>query len=82
MQVDGKSMKGTVSEYDSQSQNFISLVSLFMNRTGIPLKVHQMENRTQSEISVVQQLIKELELKKITISMDALHCKKNACRDY
>lgn len=82
MQIDGKSIKGTVSEYDSKYQNFISLVSLFMNRTGIVLKVHQMENWAQSEISVVQQLLNELELRKIVISMDALHCKKNACRDY
>lgn len=78
MQIDGKSIGGTTTNYDTKYQNFISLVSLFMDRTGIVLKVHQMENRAQSEVSVVQQLLKELELKNIVISMDALHCKKNA----
>ena len=78
MQIDGKSIRGTTTNYDTKYQNFISLVSLFMDRTGIVLKVNQMENRVQSEVSVVQQLLKELELKNIVISMDALHCKKNA----
>lgn len=78
MQIDGKSIRGTTTDYDSKYQNFISLVSLFMDRTGIVLKVYQMENRRQSETTVVQQLLNELELKNIVISMDALHCKKNA----
>lgn len=76
MQIDGKGIKGTMVNYNSKYQNFINLVSLFMNRTGIVLNVHQMENQHQSEISVVRQLIKELTLKDIVISMDALHCQK------
>ena len=76
MQIDGKGIKGTVADYDSKYQNFINLVSLFMNRTGIVLNVHQMENRNQSEISIVQQLIKGLAVKNMVISMDALHCQK------
>jgi DDE_Tnp_1-associated len=79
LQVDGKSIKGTVCEHDSRYQNFISLVSLFLDRTGIALKVYQMENWLQSEITVVQKLVTELELRDIVISMDALHCKKNSC---
>ena len=78
LQVDGKSIKGTLSDYNSRYQNFISLVSLFLNRTGIALKVYQMENRSQSEITVVRQLVQELELKGVVVSMDALHCKKNS----
>ena len=78
LQVDGKSIKGTLCDYNSKYQNFISLVSLFLNRTGIALKVYQMENRSQSEITVVRQLVQELELKGIVVSMDALHCKKNS----
>jgi hypothetical protein len=82
LQVDGKSIKGTVCDYDSKYQNFVSLVSLFMDRTGIVLKGYQLENRMQSEITVVQQLIHELKIRGVVLSMDALHCKKNACRYY
>lgn len=77
MQIDGKSIKGTITDYNTKYQNFINLVSLFMDRTGMVLKVQQMQSQKLSEIAVVQQLIQELELKGIVISMDALHCKKN-----
>ena len=76
MQIDGKGIKGTVADYSSKYQSFLNLASLFMNRTGIVLEVRQMNNQSQSEISVVQQLISELRIKNIVISMDALHCQK------
>lgn len=76
MQLDGKGIKGTVTAQETKYQNFINLVSLFMNRTGIVLNVQQMYNKQQSEILTVQQLIKELSLKNIVISMDAIHCQK------
>lgn len=76
MQIDGKGIKGTVTDYDSKYQNFISLVSLFMDRTGIVLNVQQMSNRDQGEIKTVQKLIASLTLKNIVISMDAMHCQK------
>lgn len=77
VQIDGKSINGTIEEYCTKYQNFMSLVSLFMNRTGLVLQSVHMENRFQSEITVVQQLIANLELKNMIITMDALHCKKN-----
>jgi hypothetical protein len=76
LQVDGKCIKGTMSHYNSKSQNFTSIVSLFMNRTGLTLKAYHLENLDRSEIVVVEQLIEELELKRVVISMDALHCQK------
>lgn len=77
MQIDGKGIKGTVEYADNKYQRFISLVSLFMDRTGIVLNVQQMNNKTQSEINVVRQLIGGLALKGIILSMDAIHCQKN-----
>lgn len=76
LQMDGKGIKGTVNGYNTKLQNFTSLVSLFMNRTGLVLNVRRMENRQESEIRVVQCLVNELEIKDVTISMDALHCQK------
>ena len=76
MQIDGKGINGTICNYDSKYQNFTSLVSLFMDRTGIVLTVQQMNNKDQSEIISVRELIAALELKNIVLSMDAIHCQK------
>lgn len=76
LQIDGKGLKGTITDYETKHQNFINLVSLFMNRTGIVLMAQTMNNKEQSEINTVRKLIEQLELKGIVLSMDALHCQK------
>ena len=35
-----------------------------------------MNNKEQSEINIVRELIKNLELKGIVLSIDAIHCQK------
>lgn len=49
-----------------------------MNRTGIVLMAQSMNNKEQGEINTVRKIIEQLELKGIVLSMDALHCQKNA----
>jgi hypothetical protein len=76
MQADGKGMKGTVVDYDNKHQNFVNLVSLFVDRLGITLNVQQINNKKQSEIGALQRLIAEFELKGVIITADAMHCQK------
>lgn len=76
MQIDGKGIKGTVTDCGNKYQNFVNLVSLFMDRTGIVLNVQEMNNKEQSEINTVRQLIESLAIKNIVLSMDAIHCQK------
>lgn len=76
MQIDGKGIAGTLTKQHTKYQNFINLVSLFVDRIGITLNVQQMYNLEESEITVVQKLISELDLKNVVLSMDALHCQK------
>ena len=76
MQIDGKGINGTVINYNNKYQNFINLVSLFMNRTGIVLKVHSMSLKETSEINVVRDLIQTMTFKNIILTMDAAHCQK------
>lgn len=76
LQIDGKGMKGTMTDYASRYQNFVSLVSLFANRLGLVLTARQMNNRQESEILTVQRLIAQLDLKGMVLTMDALHCQK------
>jgi hypothetical protein len=76
LQIDGKGICGTMTDYDTKYQNFVNLVSLFMNRTGLVLKTQQMYNQHESEINVVREMIKGLDIHGMIISMDALHCQK------
>jgi len=74
--VDGKAMKGTVSDYDIDKQRFVNLVSLYSSSTGQVIAQGLVDNSKQSEIPVVQGLIGSLGLQGITFTLDALHCQK------
>jgi len=76
LQMDGKGISGTITGYETKYQNFVNLVSLFINRTGMVLKSQQMDNGYESEIDVVREMVNELDLRGIIISLDALHCQK------
>jgi hypothetical protein len=74
--LDGKSLKNTVSNYDNEKQNFISCVSAFSHQRKLVLGVKMMENKEESEINVVRELIELLDLKGVVFTFDALHCQK------
>ena len=76
--IDGKAIKSTVEEYDNSYQNFVSLVSIFSQKRGQVIKTAVYENKKVSEVSVVEQLIKTLDIKNVVFTLDALHCKKNS----
>ena len=73
---DGKSLKNTVSNYDNAQQNFINCVSAFSQQRKLVLGVKMMENKLESEINVVRDLIELLDLTGVVFSFDALHCQK------
>jgi hypothetical protein len=74
--VDGKAIAGTTSDCHGAYQNFVSLVSVFASQRGIVLSCHKIENRKESEIPAVQQLIIALDVKGEVFTLDALHCQK------
>ena len=74
--IDGKSIKGTVQDYDSEYQNFVSIVSIFTGKRGLVLSLDKLENKKGSEITTVQNLIAALDIEGVVLSMDALHCQK------
>ena len=75
--IDGKSIKGTVTEPGTAYQNFISLVSLYSNLQGVVLVTQQFESKQNSELKVVQTMLEALHLAGVVLTMDALHCQKN-----
>jgi DDE_Tnp_1-associated len=76
LSIDGKSLKSTVSAYDSKEQNFVMLVSAFSQQTGLVRQVVRLENGKSSEIASVQTLIGQLQTKGLLLTLDALHCQK------
>lgn len=74
--IDGKAIGSTISNYDQAYQNFVSLISIFSVQRGIVLSVGKIENKKESEIPTVQDLIKALDVKGEIFTIDALHCQK------
>ena len=74
--IDGKALGSTVNDYSSEYQNFISLVSVFSHKRGQVIKVSKIENKKESEIPTVVEIIKTLGLKNVVYTIDALHCQK------
>ncbi len=72
--IDGKTLKGTITEAQNNLQNFISLVSVFASQRKQVLTAAKIEIKKESEIPTVQDLIKMLDLKDATFTLDALHC--------
>ena len=78
--IDGKSLKNTVSDCYGKQQNFVMMVSAFSHYRGEILGIKVMENKKQSEIMAVQDLLELLDLKGVVFTMDALHCQKKRYR--
>ena len=74
--LDGKSRSNTVTNYDNAQQNFINCVSAFSHQRKLVLGVKMMENKGESEINAVRDLIELLDLTNVVFTFDALHCQK------
>ncbi len=77
MAIDGKSIRGTVTEPGTAYQNFVSLVSLYSHQQGVVLAAQQFESKHNSELKVVQTILEAVDLEGVVFTMDALHCQKN-----
>lgn len=74
--TDGKAIGSTTSNTHNAYQNFVSLVSIFSSQRGIVLHCGKIENKKESEIPKVQELIKALDVQGEIFTLDALHCQK------
>lgn len=80
LSIDGKAITGTLVEHKATQQNFMSLVSLDCQQQGVVLQAQAFENRHQSELEVVQHLLKVLHLEGNIVTLDALHAQKKPLR--
>ncbi len=74
--IDGKTLKSTVTNYNNSYQNFVSLVSLYSQNTGLVLAMNRFENKKSSEIWQVNELVRDSSFTNKVFTLDALHCQK------
>ncbi|MDJ0534140.1 MAG: ISAs1 family transposase [Xenococcaceae cyanobacterium MO_207.B15] len=67
--LDGKSLKNTVSDCHGKQQNFVMMVSAFSHQRAEILGLKVMENKNQSEINVVRELIELLDLSGVIFTL-------------
>jgi len=76
MALDGKAIRGTTTNAGSAKQAFTNLVSLFSVRTKQVLTQGKVASKT-NEIPLVTQLVEQLGMTGLVLTLDALHCQKN-----
>jgi hypothetical protein len=74
--IDGKAIGSTTTNSQNAFQNFVSLVSIFAAERGIVLHCGKIENKKESEIPKVLELIRALDVEGEIFTIDALHCQK------
>lgn len=79
MTCDGKGIRGSVSNAFSKQQNFVNLVTMYCSRMGVAFCSVAMNNKEQSEIIGLRELIDALDVQGLVISADAIHCQKKRC---
>lgn len=74
--IDGKGLCSTVSNPNDSLQNFVSVVSVFAQHSGLVYDMQAFDNGKAFEPHIVRQLIERLGLKDVVFTLDALHCQK------
>ena len=74
--TDGKAIKASVRGYNQSYQDFAVTVSMYCVETGQVEALANFRHKETSEITVVQQLLEQLQLTGVCVSPDALHAQK------
>ena len=72
---DGKGLNSTLQDAHSSSQDFELMVRLFSHKLGLVLYTGSARSK-KGEILALRELLKQLELKGVIITLDAVHCQK------
>lgn len=76
LNVDGKSIKSTLSDAYSSQQNFVSIVTIYAAELGVVIGSEVLENKKSNEVAAFHALLDKLEFKGAILTFDALYCKK------
>jgi hypothetical protein len=67
--IDGKTLRGS---HGDDRQRQVHLVAAFTHREGVVIAQQQVADKS-NEIPAVQRMIEDLDLKEVTVTMDAMH---------
>lgn len=74
--VDGKTIRGSEKSLDKSYSQFVQMASIYSTSAGIVVGMSSWLSNEKSEILVVQNLLKALNLEGVVFTLDALHCQK------
>lgn len=75
--IDGKALASTVSDCHGHQQDFVSVVSACVQQWHGVIAQTSFCNGTGSEMSSVRDLLKQLDVHGVWVTLDALHTQKN-----
>jgi hypothetical protein len=73
---DGQCLRSTVSSPQDSSQDFVSLVSWFVQKTGTVYMMEDYRSKKDNEAEVIRYMLSNLKDKGVIFTLDALHCQK------
>lgn len=75
---DGKALASTVQECHGNQQDFVSVVSACVQQWDGVIGQLSFHNSKSSEITSVRQLLQQLDMQGVWVTLDALHAQKNS----
>ena len=73
---DGQSLRSTLQEAHGAGQRFVSVVSLYCQRTGLAAAMRPYTDKKNGELSVLRELLPLLRDRGVVVTLDALHGQK------
>ena len=73
---DGQSLRSTVQDAQGAGQSFVSVVSLYCQRTGLTLALQDYTDKKTGELSLIRTLLPSLQDRGVVLTLDALHAQK------
>ena len=73
---DGQSLCSTLSEAHGAGQQFVSVVSLYCQRTGLTAAMQDYSDKKTGELTVLRELLPLLQDRGVVLTLDALHGQK------
>lgn len=74
--IDGKTLRGS---HGDDGQRQVHLVAAFTHREGVVIAQQQVADKS-NEIPAVQRMVEDLDLKDVTVTMDAMHTQTATAR--
>lgn len=73
---DGQSLRSTVQAAQEAGQTFVSVVSLYAQRTGLTVALQDYTDKKTGELALLRTLLTDFQDRGVVLTLDALHAQK------